>query len=96
MENGDRKRRRYSAELKSEAVRMITSGERKQAEVSRSLGVASSTLSKWVKELTGDQEQGISKDESARIKQLEAENKRLKLEHEILKKAAAFFAKSQM
>ena len=95
MENTKRIKRDFSQEFKAEAVRLVKSGERKQAEVCRSLGVGSSTLSKWCRE--AELANGsIGKEESVRIKQLEAENKRLRLEYEILKKAAAYFAKNQM
>ena len=96
MENGKKGKKHYTAEFKAEAVRLVVSGEQKQAEVSRNLGVGSSTLSKWVSEAVGVGEPAACKEESARVKQLESELKRLKLEHEILKKAAAFFAKNQM
>jgi len=89
-------RRVYSQEFIAEAVRLVTSGERKQCQVARNLGVASSTISKWC-HLSRSNEaisKGTSIGDSERVKFLEAEVKRLKLEQEILKKVAAYFAKN--
>ena len=88
-------RKDYSAEFKAEAVRLVNSGERKQSEVCRNLGVGSSTLSKWCREFS-EGPVSETKEESAKIKQLEAEVRRLRLEQDILKKAAAYFARNQI
>lgn len=85
----------YSVEYKREAVKLVVSGERSQAEVARNLGIASSTISQWCKEYA-QTEKPVSKEESAKIKSLESEIRRLKLEQEILKKATAFFAKNHI
>ncbi len=94
--NKPKTRKDYSAEFKAEAVRLVTSGERRQVEVSRSLGIASATISKWCREQEAEASGPKITDESAEIKRLEAEVRRLKLEQEILKKAAAYFARNQM
>ena len=86
-------KKQYTAEYKAEAAKLVHSGERTQAEVARNLGISSSTINKWVNE--NKEQQPASKEESAKIKSLEAEIRRLKLEQEILKKATAFFAKNQ-
>lgn len=85
-------KKKYSAEYKAEAVKLVQSGERSQAEVCRNLGISSSTISQWCKNVT---EPAVTKEESAKVKALESEIRRLKLEQEILKKATAFFAKNQ-
>lgn len=90
MENGNKKKKVYSAEFKAEAVRLVKSGERTQSEVSQNLGISSSTISKWCQELEIKDES----DNAAKVRRLEAEVKRLKLEQEILKKAATYFAKN--
>lgn len=91
MENESRKKRKeYSAEFKAEAVRLVKSGERSQAEVAKNLGLGSSTISKWCKELESKDES----DNAAKVRRLEAEVKRLRLEQDILKKAATYFAKN--
>ena len=85
----------YSDEFKSEAVKLVTSGERSQAEVARNLGIGTATISKWCNQMSNAQNDN-NKLQSAELKRLKEENRRLKLEQEILKKAAAFFAKNQM
>ena len=95
MSNENRARKEYSEEFKIEAVRLVQSGERRQAEAARNLGVSSSTISKWVKEAE-EKGSGRTREESVEIKKLQAEVRRLKLEQEILKKAAAYFAKNLM
>ena len=94
MENERKKRRKFSAEFKSEAVRM--SEERTLSEVSRNLGISLSALTRWRSESRDDekiQSEALPEDLVERCKKLEAENRRLKLEQEILKKATAFFAR---
>ena len=90
-------RKQYSAEFKAEAVRLVTSGERRQAEVARNLGVGSSTISKWCQEVASINKAAPSSGaDSEELKRLREEVRRLRLEQEILKKAAAYFAKNQM
>jgi len=95
------KRRKFSAEFKLEAVRMVQeSGSLSQ--VSRELGVRSDTLGRWCEEAGGraglggeeifpGQGKVSSKDEE--IRRLRRENELLKQERAFLKKAAAYFAK---
>lgn len=97
MNTEKRVRRAYSEEFIAEAVRMVQSGERKQSEVARSLGVSNSTMSKWCRLAAGGSAIEAARDSSKdaeTIRRLEAENRRLKLEQELLKKAAAYFAKN--
>ena len=94
-----RKRRNYSKEFKEEAVKLVTEQGYSVAEAGRNLGVNANMLGRWKKEFEGDAEGGISPGSAAtmqaELKRLRTENKRLKMEREILKKAAAFFAKEQ-
>ena len=92
-----RKRNRYTREFKEEAVKLITEQGYKITEAARNLGVDSNVLGRWKRELEGG-----GKDASglqggsvmqAELNRLRKENKRLKMEREILKKAAVFFAK---
>jgi transposase-like protein len=89
------KHRNYSAEYRDEAVKLVTEHARPIAEVARELGINPGTLGNWVnkyrKEHPVSEELGIS--ERARLRELERENRELRLEREFLKKAAAFFAK---
>ena len=89
-----KKVRLYSAEFRAEAVRLVKSGERSQAEVARNLGIGTATISKWCRECVAAPSSNES--DSAEVKRLKEEIRRLKLEQDILKKAAAYFAKHQM
>lgn len=76
---------------------MVIETSRPMAEVARDLGINEGTLGNWVTtyrdEHPASAELGIS--ERDRLKELEKENRELRLEREFLKKAAAFFAKEQ-
>lgn len=86
-------RRNFSKEYKEEAVKMVLEGGRSQAEVQVSLGIGSSTLSKWIREYRAQNTSPNEVTTNKRIRELEEENRMLKMEREILKKATAFFAK---
>jgi transposase len=95
---GATKRKSYSAEFKRNAVLMVTQEGHKTAEVSRNLGISSNMLHNWKRQYLDKQDGAFpghgkinGKDEY--IRRLEQENKRLKDERDILKKAAIFFAK---
>jgi transposase-like protein len=90
------RRGKYSPEFKEAAVREVIDNSRTIAEVARSLDVVEQTLGNWVKayrELHADEEPELSVSERARIKELERENRELRLENEFLGKSVAFFAK---
>jgi transposase len=90
------KRRSYTREFKEEAVKLITEQGYSYAEAGRNLGVNPNQLSRWRREIEGDSDDpGSTVSLQAELKRLRKENKRLKLEREILKKAATFFAKEQ-
>ena len=87
-----RKRRSFTEEFKKEAVKLVLEKGYGVTEAARSLGVTESSMRNWVCKY----DPVISrKDEDlkAEIKKLKKENDRLRIEREILKKAAAFFAK---
>lgn len=85
------KRRVYSAEFKSDAVRLVTEQGYSVAEASRNLGVHPNLLRSWKQKLETEEE-SLTEDERMEMSRLRAENKRLRMERDILKKAAAFFA----
>ena len=84
----------YTQEFKKEAVALVTDQGYSVAEAARSLGVNTNLLYKW-KEQQEAQASGaaLSTDEREELKKLRAENKRLRMEKDILKKASAFFAR---
>lgn len=92
-------RRKYTQEYKAEAVELVINSGRPIAEIARELGINEGTLGNWVqmaKKRGEFKEKPLDIDERARLKELEEENRRLKMEREVLKKAAAWFAKESM
>jgi transposase len=93
-----RNRRQFTAEFKVEAVELVTKQGYTIAEAARSLGIRPTLLGRWRQEYLNDVENafpgtGHQSSDAEDLKRLREENHRLKLEKEILKKAAAFFAK---
>ena len=91
-------RKKYSEEFKTDAADLVKTAGYSRAEAARRLGISPSILGRWVREAESDDKareagQPTEKDLKAEIQRLRAENKRLEMEREILKKAAAFFAK---
>ena len=88
----------YSAEFKKGVVRLVLEEGRRQEEVRKEMGLASSTISTWVKQAREGKQGAISpltKNELQELMELRKENRILKMEREILKKATAFFAKEK-
>ena len=95
-----RKRNQYTKEYKIEAVRLIVDEGRPISEVARELGIAQSLLHRWKKKYEeGEIEpfpgKGCLSPEDEELHRLRRENKRLRIEHEILKKAVAIFSEKQ-
>lgn len=93
-----RVRRKYSKEFKEDAVKLVTEEGYTISEASRNLGIQANMLGRWKKEFFQDSHEKATgpfttKELQAEVKRLQKENHRLKMEREILKKAAAFFAK---
>lgn len=85
---------RPTPEFRREAVRLALTSGRTRKEVAYDLGVGLSTLTRWVSKYRGDAEpQEVKDDLEVELKRLRKENAVLKQERDILKKAAAFFAK---
>jgi transposase len=90
-------RRRFSPQFKAEAVQMVIETGRPIAEVARDLWIDDGTLGNWVNAWRREHpepEKALSPVERARVEELEDENRRLRMENEFLKKAAAFFARA--
>jgi transposase len=93
-----KKRREYSREFKEEAVRMVTDGGRKVAEVARNLGIHENMLHVWKRNYLKDAEErfpgkGKLKPSDEEVRRLQKEVIDLREEREILKKALAIFSK---
>ena len=90
-------RRKFSPQFKAEAVQRVIETGKPIAEVARDLGVVAQTLDNWVtawRDANPAPVQALSPVERARVTELEEENRRLRMENEFLKKAAAFFART--
>ena len=88
-----RKRRNYTDEFKTEAVKLVTEQGYSVAVAARNLGVSANSLRNWKQKLaTANEDETMTEDEQLELANLRAENQRLRMERDILKKATAFFA----
>jgi transposase len=88
-----RERRQFTREFKAEAVRLVEVGSKSIPQVARELDLTESALRNWVEQARNEKQGGLTADERQELIRLRKENKRLEMEREILKKAAAFFVK---
>ena len=92
------KRRQYTQEFKQEAVGLVTKQQYTIVQAARSLGINSNMLARWRREYQAREQNafpgiGHQPPQLEELNSLREENRRLRLEREILKKAAVFFAK---
>ena len=92
-----RKRRQFTREFKVEAVRLCKVGDRKIGQVAKDLDLTETALRGWIKKMDVDAVSApsgaLTTAERDELTQLRKQVRRLEMEKEILKKAAAFFAK---
>ncbi len=93
-----KERRTFSREFKQEAVSLVVEHGYSYAAAGRSLGIRGNLIGRWRRQLEGSVSEafpgkGKRTAEQQRIHELETENRRLRMEKEILKKATAFFVK---
>jgi len=91
-------RRQYTAEFKRDAVALVTEQGYTVTAAARNLGITPKLLSRWKGEQTQHREaafpgQGHQTPEHAELRRLREDNRRLRMERDILKKATAFFAR---
>ncbi len=88
-----RRRPIYSTEFRAEAVRRVRNSDEPLLTIARDLGVSTGSLKTWVEASRPKAEVPLTDDERTELRRLRKENRELKMEREILKKATAFFAK---
>jgi len=98
MSDGTKKRprRSFTDEFKAGAVRLVLDEGKSISQVARDLDVMQSVVGTWVKQARADRgggQSGLTTDERAELARLRRENRELRMQRDLLKKAAAFFAK---
>lgn len=90
-------RRKFTREFKISAVQLVNEQGYSTVEAARSLGVDPTSIREWAKKFSAEEGLVPTGDGAvqAELRRLRKENARLRMEREILKKAAAFFAKEQ-
>ena len=83
----------YSPEFRAEAVRRVRNSDESMNAIAADLGIAPITLRKWAEASRPKPDVPLTDDERTELRRLRKENRELKMEREILKKATAFFAK---
>lgn len=96
---GRRPRRHYSDEFKEGAVRLVLDEGKTMGAVARELDLTASALGLWVRHARAERTKGrsgLTKEERDELTRLRKENRELRMERDILKKASALFAKDQL
>jgi transposase len=90
-------KRHCTQEYRDEAVLMVIQSQRPIAQVARELGINEVTLGTWVSKYRSEHPvtEELSLPDRAKLKELERENRELRLMNDFLKKAAAYFAREQ-
>jgi len=86
-------RRKISEDIKEQAIKLVEEHGVSIGQVCTELGIGRSTLDKLLKEYRTSTSNGLTVNEKAELKRLREENRILKLEKELLKKATVYFAK---
>ena len=95
MAKRQRDRRYFSPEFKAKTVELIRSSGKSIPQVCQELDLTETTVRNWVRQADVDAggREGVTSDEREELRRLRAENRTLRMERDLLKKAAAFFAK---
>lgn len=86
----------YPPEFRREAIRLLRAGDRSPKQLAQELGCTEQTLRNWMRQDEadrGERSDVLSSEERSRLRELERENRVLRQEREILRRAAAFFAR---
>ena len=90
-----RRRRSFTPEFKAEIVELCQRGDRSVGQVSRDFDLTETAVREWVRQAereAGSRQDGLTTAERRELSELRRENRRLREDVEILKRAAAFFA----
>jgi transposase-like protein len=89
---------RYPDEFRQRAIELARSGDKSVAHTAADLGIVTSCLRRWKKQddIDGGRRDGLSIDERAELVRLRRELRTAKMENEILRRAAAYFAKETL
>ena len=96
--SGRRARRTFTDDFMASAVRLVLDEGKAVGAVARDLDLTPSSLGNWVRHARADRthgKTGLTTEERAELSTLRKENRELRMERDILKKAAAFFARNQ-
>lgn len=94
-----RKNKKYTKEFKEEAVKLVMEQNYTKEEAARSLGICASNIKRWCQEISNGtylQEKNCVQNRDEELLSLKKQIKRLEMERDILKKAAAFFASESL
>jgi|SRR6218665_1934912 len=94
-------RRQFNREFKLEAIKLVRERGVSVAQAARDIDVHENVLRKWLKDVVADPVnafpgQGVMKPQQAELDRLRKENAKLRMERDLLKKAAAYFARESM
>jgi len=89
------KRKKYDAEFREGAVRIVEETSKSVAQVARDLGVHEATLGNWVNKAKAEREgtEGLSRDDAVELKRLRAEVAELRMERDVLKRSVVLWVK---
>ena len=85
----------FPAEFRREAVKLMRESDKPVPQLAKDLGVSENTLRNWSRqaEVDAGEREGLTSEQLEELRRLRRENRTLQMEREVLKKAAAFFAR---
>jgi transposase-like protein len=89
---------RYPDEFRQRAIELARTGDKPVTRIAADLGIATSCLRRWMKQddIDGGRQSGLDTDERAELVRLRRELRTAQMENEILRRAAAYFAKETL